>query len=170
MILPLYPRAEGEIALKLLSGIFIIRENIGITDNPQRQERADYEAEKNDGSKIRENKESDYEQMLVNIIQYIETDKPLFQMLFSMQSFRSRFTALLKEFDETIWKIYSGREISSDLWDYLITYHIQGILACLDQWLSGNPPFSHYDLIRMLTLLDNAFDDLVEEHCCNKQT
>ena len=114
--------------------------------------------------------ESDYEQMLVNIIQYIETDKPLFQMLFSMQSFRSRFTALLKEFDETIWKIYSGREISSDLWDYLITYHIQGILACLDQWLSRNPPFSHYDLIRMLTLLDNAFDDLVEEHCCNKQT
>ena len=75
------------------------------------------------------------------------------------------YICVLKVFDEAIWKIYSGKDIPSDLWNYLITYYIQGILACLEQWLSGNPPFSHYDLIRMLTLPDNAFDDLVEEHC-----
>lgn len=105
-----------------------------------------------------------YKRFLVNVVGYVDADRDLFRLLFSMTGFRKQLTAILDDFYLETWKKFHGQDMSIKLRESLLFYHTHGILACVDKWLNEEPAASKEELLDLLNLLDEGFDELTEKN------
>lgn len=107
---------------------------------------------------------------LLNIVRYVERDKELFRLLFSMQSFRNRLAACLNEccIKARCWSY--GEEPDPLYRKSMTFYHIHGFLACVDMWLGDEDIHPEEELFELIRIFDDSFDNMAVKNCQKKQT
>ena len=106
---------------------------------------------------------------LFNVVRYVERDKQLFRLLFSMQSFRNRLASCLNEFCLEAQRGFYDTEPDPLCRESMAFYHIHGVLACVDMWLCNEDIHSEEELFELIRIFDNSFDDIAGKYCLKNQ-
>lgn len=106
-----------------------------------------------------------YEDFVKKTVRYIEEEKDLFKMLFSMQSFKEAIASYLNRFYLVVWEKYLGKDITCENWSFLMDYHTYGMLAAFGRWLNAENDFKEEKLKELILIFDEAFDDMVKRNC-----
>lgn len=105
-----------------------------------------------------------YEGFVKKTVEYIDRDRDLFKMLFSMQSFTESMAAYLNRFYREVWAKFLGREINCENWEFFMEYHTYGMLAAFERWLNSEEELTEEKLRELIMILDESFDDMVEKN------
>ena len=113
---------------------------------------------------IEAHQEKSYEELFVNIIEYIRTHTETCQFLLEencVRGFRDRLCSFLERRYLDDWKRETGQNTVSDEWAFLAGYHAQGCLAIISRWASEGFIYPSNSLSDLILKICVSFDRIV---------
>ena len=115
---------------------------------------------------ISEDTAHSYELLFTRLIDYLYDNPELSRMLFAgggeTATLQAELYSQLEQKYIDIWRYEVPGIVITDEMHYIVSYHIQGFFSLVSSWIRQNFSAPKEDIIKLLRMLDNAVDNVID--------